>query len=95
MRYRKQQRKEAHCSSEWGVRPIDVGPTLHEVDSKPAHAKPAYAAPKIILSLYVCATRLSEKERSRVHGELGQGEIRECQLLEGSHLRVRRLGHPA
>ena len=34
----------------------------HEVDSKPAHAKPAYAAPKFILALYVCPTRLAFEE---------------------------------
>jgi hypothetical protein len=29
-----------------------------EVDSKPAHANPAYAAPRIVLLSIVCATRL-------------------------------------
>jgi hypothetical protein len=28
-----------------------------EVDSKPAHVKPAYAAPKMVLEFIVCATR--------------------------------------
>ncbi len=31
---------------------------LHEVYSKPAHAKPAYAGPRIALEFIVCATRL-------------------------------------
>jgi hypothetical protein len=29
----------------------------HEVNSKPAHGKPEYAAPKFVLALHVCATR--------------------------------------
>src|SRR5436309_1612949 len=34
----------------------------HEVKSKPAHAKPAYAAPRTLLRALVCPTRLSAQK---------------------------------
>ncbi len=34
----------------------DLTYVVHEVRSNPAHAKPAYAAPKIVLEFIVCAT---------------------------------------
>ena len=41
-----------------GSRAGDLTYVVHEVDSKPAHAKSAYAAPKIVVRFIVCATRL-------------------------------------
>ena len=57
----------ARRSPKGNVRAVCLGLTLHEIDSNPAHAKPAYAAPKIILPLYVCATgRILERLRVTV-----------------------------
>jgi hypothetical protein len=36
-------------------------------ESKPAHAKPAYAAPKIVLDFNVCATRLRDSGEKKHH----------------------------
>ena len=39
-----------------------------EADSKPAHAKPAYAAPRILLVFIVCATRLGQRQNQIFFG---------------------------
>ena len=48
---------------------------VHEVDPKPAHAKSAYAAPKVVSGFIVCATRRVERRLTP-----GKSPYRRCEV---------------